>query len=47
MITAKIVTSNRFPRADEQAQSIEKLFGLNVKESSKIQDFGNILNIIK
>ena len=47
MIIAKIVTSNRFSRADEQVQSIEKLFGLNVKESSKIQDFGNILNILK
>ena len=47
MITAKIVTSNRFPIADEQAQSIAKLFGSNVKGSSKIQDFGNILNILK
>ena len=32
----KVVKSNRFPRADEEAQSIKKLFDLNVRGSSKI-----------
>ena len=43
----KVVKSNRFPRTDEQAQSIKKLFDLNAKESSKIQFLKNILNMSK
>ena len=43
----KVVESNRFPRADEQAQSVKKLFDLNVKGSSKIQFLKNILNMLK
>ena len=39
--------SNRFLRAHEQAQSIKKLFNLNVKGSSKIQFLNNILNMLK
>ena len=33
----KNVKSNRFLRADDHAQSIKKLFDLNVEGSSKIQ----------
>ena len=40
----KNVKSNRFLRADEQAQSIKNLFDLNVKKSSKIRFLKNILN---
>ena len=43
----KNVKSNRFLRADEQAQSIKNLFDLNVKGSSKIQFLKNILNMLK
>ena len=43
----KVVKSNRFPRTDEQVQSIKKLFDLNAKESSKIQFLKNILNMSK
>ena len=43
----KVVKSNRFPRADEQAQSIKKLFDFNVTGSSKIQFLKNILNMLK
>ena len=31
-----MITANRFLRADEQAQSIKKLFDLNIKGSIKI-----------
>ena len=31
----KVVKSNRFPRVDEEAQSIKILFDLNVRGSSK------------
>ena len=43
----KAAKSNRFLKADEQAQSIKKLFDLNVKGSSKIQFLKNILNMLK
>ena len=43
----KNVKSNRFLRADEQAQSIKNLFDLNVKGSSKKQFLKNILNMLK
>ena len=43
----KNVKSNRFLRADEQAQSIKNLFDLNVKRSSQNQFLKNILNILK
>ena len=43
----KNVKSNRFLRADEQAQSIKKLFDLNVKRSVKLQFLKNILNMLK
>ena len=43
----KNVKSNRFLRADDPAQSNEKLFDLNVERSSKIQFFKNILNMLK
>ena len=43
----KNVKSNRFLRADEQAQSIKNLFDLNVKGSSQNQFLKNILNILK
>ena len=43
----KNVKSNRFLRADDQAQSIKKLFDLNVDGPSKIQFLKNILNMLK
>ena len=43
----KNVKSNRFLRADDQAQSIKKLFDLNVERSSKMQLLKNILNMLK
>ena len=43
----KNVKSNRFLRADEQAQSIKNLFDLNVKRSSQNQFLKNILNMLK
>ena len=42
-----MITANRFLRADEQAQSIKKLFDLNIKGSIKIQFLKNILNMLK
>ena len=43
----EVVKPNRFPRADEQVQSIKKLFDLNVKWPSKIQFLKNILNMLR
>ena len=43
----KNIKSSRFLRADERAQSIKKLFDLNVKGSSKIQFLKNNLNMLK
>ena len=42
-----MITANRFLRADVQAQSIKKLFDLNIKGSIKIQFLKNILNMLK
>ena len=44
---SKVVKSNRFPRADEEAQSIKRLFDLNVRGSSKKQFLRNTLNMLK
>ena len=43
----KVVKSNRFPIADEESQSIKKLFDLNVRGSNKKQFLRNILNMLK
>ena len=43
----KVVKSNKFPRVDEEAQSIKKMFDLNVKGSSKKQFLRNILGMLK
>ena len=43
----KVVKSKRFPRADEEAQSVKKLFDLNVRGSSKKQFLRNVLNMLK
>ena len=43
----KVIKSNRFPRKDEQAQSIKKMFELNVKRFNKIQFLRNILDKLK
>ena len=43
----KVLKSKTFPRADEEAQSIKKLFNLNVRGSNEKQFLRNILNILK
>ena len=43
----KNVKSNRFLRADDQAQSIKKLLDLNVERSSKMQLLKYILNMLE
>ena len=43
----KILKSKRFPRADEEVQSIKKLLDLNVRGSSKKQFLRNIRSMLK
>ena len=43
----KILKSKRFPRADEEVQSIKKLLDLNVRGSSKKQSLRNIRSMLK
>ena len=52
MITAKtletkLYNQKNFPRADEEAQSIKKLFDLHVRGSCKKQFLRNTLNMPK
>ena len=43
----KVVKSNRFPRADEEDQSIKKLFDLNVRRSRKKTVFNEYSEYVK